>query len=193
VREHARDRIAVIAKLTMDDGVRGGFWIDEAIQVARWLEADGCLDALELTMGSSPGNTMYMFRGDPPVREFAAAMPQARKLMVQIGGRLKLRTYEYKPLFMLDAARQVRAAVGLPLILLGGITEKAHMDTAIAEGFQFVAMGRALLREPDLVNKIQASPSHRGLCIHCNKCMPTIFAGGTHCVIATGQEPTTAG
>lgn len=65
VREHARDRLAVIAKLTMDDGVPGGFWIDEAVQVARWLESDGSVDAIELTMGSSPNNTMYMFRGDP--------------------------------------------------------------------------------------------------------------------------------
>lgn len=184
VRERAKDRIAVIAKLTMDDGVRGGFWIDEAVQVARWLEADGHLDALELTMGSSPGNTMYMFRGEPPIREFAAAMPPPRRLMVRLGGRLKLRSYEYRPLYMLDAARQIRAAVDLPLILLGGITEKAHMDTAMDEGFQFVAMGRALLREPDLVNRIQADPSHRSLCVHCNKCVPTIFAGGTHCVLA---------
>jgi 2,4-dienoyl-CoA reductase-like NADH-dependent reductase (Old Yellow Enzyme family) len=184
VREHAKGRLAVIAKLTMDDGVPGGFWIDEAIQVAQWLEADGSVDAIELTRGSSPNNTMYMFRGDPPLREFAAAMPQPRKLMVQVGGRLKLKSYPYEPLFMLETARQVRAAVDLPLILLGGITDRAHMDQALADGFEFVAMGRALLREPDLVNRIQAAPGHRSLCIHCNKCMPTIFAGGTHCVLA---------
>ena len=186
VREHARDRIAVIAKLTMDDGVRGGFRVDEAVRVARWLEADGHLDALELTMGSSPGNTMYMFRGEPPIREFAAALPQPRRLLVRLGGRLKLRSYEYRPLFMLEAARRIRAAVGLPLILLGGITDKAHMDTAMDAGFPFVALGRALLREPDLVNSIQADPSHRSRCVHNNKCVPTIFAGGTHCVLADG-------
>jgi 2,4-dienoyl-CoA reductase-like NADH-dependent reductase (Old Yellow Enzyme family) len=185
VRERAGDRIAVIGKLTMDDGVRGGFRVGEAVQVARWLEADSSLDALELTMGSSPGNTMYMFRGDPPIKEFAAAMSQPRKLMVRVAGRLKLKAYRYEPLYMLETARRIRAAAGLPLILLGGITERAHMDTAMAEGFQFVAMGRALLREPGLVNKIKASPSHESLCIHCNKCMPTIFAGGTHCVFAT--------
>jgi len=71
----------------MDDGVPGGFWLDEAIQVARWLEADGSLDALVLTAGSSLLNPMYLFRGDVPLREFAAIMPQPIKLGVQLVGK----------------------------------------------------------------------------------------------------------
>ena len=77
---------------------------------------------------------------------------------------------------MLEHARQIRAAVTLPLVLLGGVTDRAGMDTAMAEGFEFVAMARALLREPDLVNRISADAQTRSLCIHCNKCMPTIFS-----------------
>ena len=72
-----------------------------------------------------------------------------------------------------------------PLILLGGITELATIETALAEGFAFVAMARALLREPDLPNRMQAARSTTSLCIHCNKCMPTIYSG-TRCVLVTG-------
>ena len=93
-----------------------------------------------------------------------------------------LHTYPYKPLFMLEEARQIRAAVKLPLVLLGGVTDKAGMDTAMAEGFEFVAMARALLREPDLINRIAAESDTQSLCIHCNKCMPTIFSGA-RCVL----------
>ncbi|MFF0816720.1 NADH:flavin oxidoreductase [Rhodococcus sp. NPDC003318] len=183
VREAVGDRIAVLAKLNMDDGVPGGFWIDEAIAVARWLEADGGLDALELTMGSSLLNPMYLFRGDAPVHEFAEAMTQpVVKLGVKMVGRQFIRAYPYEPLFMLEQARQIRAAVTMPLVLLGGVTDKAGMDTAMAEGFEFVAMARALLREPDLVNRIAADERARSLCIHCNKCMPTIFSGA-RCVL----------
>ena len=32
----------------------------------------------------------------------------------------------------------------------------------MADGFDFVAMGRALLREPDLVNRLAVRPRHRG-------------------------------
>jgi 2,4-dienoyl-CoA reductase-like NADH-dependent reductase (Old Yellow Enzyme family) len=54
----------------------------------------------------------------------------------------------------------------------------------MAEGFEFVAMARALLREPDLVNRMQADADHAGLCVHCNKCLPTIYTG-TRCVLTT--------
>ncbi|ASR36768.1 oxidoreductase [Prauserella marina] len=184
VREAAGGRIAVLAKLNMDDGVPGGFWLDEAVTVARWLERDGTVDALELTAGSSLENPLYLFRGDVPMREFAAAMPPPVRLGVRLAGRLLLREYPYHDAYLLDSARQVRAAVALPLVLLGGVTGKATMDLAMAEGFQFVAMGRALLREPDLVAKIERDAGTRSLCVHCNKCMPTIYErSGTRCVL----------
>ena len=75
----------------------------------------------------------------------------------------------------------------MPLILLGGITDRASMDTAMAEGFEFVAMGRALLREPDLPLRIEADPSTVSQCIHCNLCMPTIYSH-TRCPIRTGER-----
>ncbi|MFI1462382.1 NADH:flavin oxidoreductase [Nocardia carnea] len=184
VRAAAGDRIAVIAKLNMDDGVPGGFWLDEAIQVAQWLEEDGSLDAIELTIGSSLLNPMYLFKGDAPLAEFGAVMPPLMRFGIKLAGKYFLHSYPYEDLFMLEAARQIRASVNMPLVLLGGITDKAAMDTAMAEGFEFVAMARALLREPDLINRIKADHATKSLCIHCNKCMPTIFYG-THCPLAT--------
>jgi 2,4-dienoyl-CoA reductase-like NADH-dependent reductase (Old Yellow Enzyme family) len=67
------------------------------------------------------------------------------------------------------------------MILLGGVTDLAVMREAMASGFQFVAMARALLREPDLVNRLRANPAASSLCSHCNRCMPTIYSG-TRCV-----------
>ena len=70
----------------------------------------------------------------------------------------------------------------MPLILLGGINRLDTINGAMSEGFEFVAMARALLREPDLVNRLQAKATTEGICIHCNKCMPTIYTG-TRCVL----------
>jgi 2,4-dienoyl-CoA reductase-like NADH-dependent reductase (Old Yellow Enzyme family) len=64
VRDAIGDRIAIIAKLNMTDGVRGGITIEESIQTAKWLESDGSVDAMEMTAGSSLLNPMYLFRGD---------------------------------------------------------------------------------------------------------------------------------
>ncbi|RFU37196.1 NADH:flavin oxidoreductase [Actinomadura logoneensis] len=183
VRDEVGDRIAVLAKLNMDDGVRGGLRPEESVQVARWLQEDGSVDALELTAGSSLLNPMYLFRGDAPVREFAAAFPQPQRLGVRLVGKRFIRAYPYQEAFLLETARRFRAELELPLVLLGGITARPTMDLAMAEGFQFVAMARALLREPDLIDRIRAEPATPSLCVHCNKCMPTIFSG-THCVLA---------
>ncbi|WP_261399640.1 NADH:flavin oxidoreductase [Streptomyces albidoflavus] len=184
VREAVGDRIAILAKLNMDDGVPGGLWLDESLQVARWLQADGSVDALELTAGSSLLNPMYLFRGDAPVREFAAAMRNPLvKQGVKAVGKHFIRAYPYQEAYLLDSARQFRAAVDLPLVLLGGVSRRETAEQAMAEGFQFVAMARALLREPDLIHRMRDDATTRSLCIHCNKCMPTIFSG-THCPLA---------
>ncbi|MEV4290644.1 NADH:flavin oxidoreductase [Nonomuraea bangladeshensis] len=182
VRDAVGDRIAILAKLNMDDGVRGGLGIDESLQVAQWLERDGSLDALELTAGSSLLNPMYLFRGDAPIREFAATFKQPARLGIKLAGERFIRAYPYQEAYLLDSARHFRAALKTPLILLGGISQRATMDLAMAEGFAFVAMARALLREPDLVNRLRTDPATRSLCVHCNKCMPTIYTG-TRCVL----------
>jgi 2,4-dienoyl-CoA reductase-like NADH-dependent reductase (Old Yellow Enzyme family) len=182
VREAVGDRLAVVAKLNMADGVRGGLWLDESVDVARMLESDGSLDALELTAGSSLQNPMYLFRGEAPVAEMAAAMPKAVRPAFRLLGSRFLREYPFEEAYLLPYARQFRAALAMPLILLGGINRLDTVTDALAEGFEFVALGRALLREPDLVARWQAGRTGESLCIHCNKCMATIYRG-TRCVL----------
>ncbi len=177
--------IAVTAKLNMADGVRGGINIEESLQTARWLQDDGGLDALELTAGSSLVNPMYLFRGDVPIKEFAAAFEPPLRWGIRMTGTKFLRAYPYRDAFLMSDAEQFRRELTLPLILLGGITDRETMDRAMAAGFDFVAMGRALLAEPDLINRIRADgEAHtvKSLCTHCNKCMPTIY-DRTHCVV----------
>ncbi|MGW5418582.1 NADH:flavin oxidoreductase [Actinomadura geliboluensis] len=180
VRDEVGDRIAITAKLNMRDGVRGGLEIDDSLYVARALQDDGTVDALELTAGSSLLNPMYLFRGEMPIPEFAAGYKLPMRVGLRMFGKRFLRVYPYQDAYLLEHARRFRAELDLPLVLLGGITTRETMDKAMEEGFQFVAMARALLREPDLVNRIAADPSTPSLCIHCNRCVPTIYKG-THC------------
>jgi len=182
VRDEVGAAIAVTAKLNMADGVRGGLEPAESVQIARILEAEQALDALELSGGGSQLNQMYMFRGDPPRREFAAALHGPQRLGFRLAGPVLFRRYPYEECYFLPMARQFRAALALPLILLGGISTLASIRQAMAEGFDFVAMGRALLREPDLVARLQAGTSTEGTCIHCNRCVPSIYTG-TRCVL----------
>ncbi|MEV4007980.1 NADH:flavin oxidoreductase [Actinomadura sp. NPDC049753] len=187
VRDEVGDRIAITAKLNMRDGVRGGLEIDDSLHVARRLQEEGTVDALELTAGSSLLNPMYLFRGEMPIPEFAASYKLPMRIGLRMFGKRFLRAYPYQDAYLLEHARRFRAELDLPLILLGGITDRASMDTAMAEGFEFVAMARALLREPDLVNRIAADPSTPSLCVHCNRCVPTVYRG-THCPLVPAPD-----
>ena len=76
---------------------------------------------------------------------------------------------------------------GCPSSCWVGSTDWTRSKHALSEGFSFVAMARALLREPDLVGRWEKGVAVEGLCIHCNKCMPTIYTG-TRCVLVPADE-----
>ncbi|MGW5455758.1 NADH:flavin oxidoreductase [Nocardia sp. NPDC003979] len=181
VKDAVGERIAVTAKINMEDGQAGGLTVPQSLQVAAWLEADGALDALELTAGSSLLNPMMLFHGTPPRRSFAKTLPNPARLGFRLVGKSFLKEYPYQEAYLFERARHFRRGLSMPLILLGGITNLDTMRLARTEGFEFVAMGRALLREPNLLHRIQADESTRSACVHCNECMPTIYTG-TRCV-----------
>ncbi|HWJ81870.1 MAG TPA: NADH:flavin oxidoreductase [Nocardioides sp.] len=188
VRDEVGDACAVTAKVSVSDGFKGGVTTETGLEVARLLEADGHLDALQLSGGSSLMNPMYLFRGETPVAEFAAAMPAVvRWGMKTPVGRSFLKEYDFSEAYFREKALEFRAGLAMPLQLLGGINRVETMRQAMTDGFDFVVMGRALLREPDLVNRLAAGESAAGICSHCNRCMPTIY-NGTVCVEWAADE-----
>ena len=174
--------VALTAKFNMSDGVRRGFEIDESLEVAKMIESDGNLDALELSGGSSFRNPMYLFRGDAPIADMAATMPPSMQLGFRIFGRRYFKTYPFEEAYFLPMARRFRSELSMPLIYLGGVNTLSTAGRVLDEGFAFVALARALLREPDLVEKWRVDPARVATCIHCNRCMPSIYTG-TRCVL----------
>jgi 2,4-dienoyl-CoA reductase-like NADH-dependent reductase (Old Yellow Enzyme family) len=185
VRDAVGSRIAVTAKFGMTDGVPGGLWLEESLQIAAAIEADGCLDAMQLTGGSSLENAMYFFRGDVPLAEMLQTQPAYVRPGMRLIAPKLFPAYPFEEGFFLPYARQFRAALSMPLTYLGGVNRVDTAQGALDEGFDFVAIGRALLREPDLINTWQSGQRDEGLCVHCNKCMPTIYTG-TRCVLVEG-------
>lgn len=182
VRNAVGSHVAVTAKFNMADGPRRGLQPDDAIAIAKLLESDGNLDALQLTGGSSFNDPMFLFRGDAPIADMAATMPRSMRLPFRLVSRRMMPSYPYAEAYFLPLAARFRAVLSMPLILLGGITTAATIDKAMTNGFEFVAMARALLREPDLIKRMQADRAVVSTCIHCNRCMPSIYTG-TRCVL----------
>lgn len=183
VRASIGDDLAVTVKLNMTDGYRGGLEIEDSISVAQMIGSESLVDAIELTAGSSLMNPMYLFKGDAPVDQFTRTLPWYLRGGFRMVGAKFMRSYPYREAYFDEMASRFRDEVDVPLILLGGVSDLATAQKALEEGFAFVAMGRALLHDPDLINSYRDGTASESGCIHCNLCMTTIYSG-THCPIS---------
>ena len=59
-------------------------------------QADGHLDAIEMTGGSSLANPIYLFRGDAPLEDFAKAMPLLGKIGFKLAGKKFMPSYPFE-------------------------------------------------------------------------------------------------
>ncbi|MDT4816343.1 hypothetical protein FQZ97_493890 [compost metagenome] len=77
----------------------------------------------------------------------------------------------------------------MPLVYLGGVTSADGMARAVEEGFDFLALGRALLNDPHLPQRLQdEGATWRSGCTHCNQCVASMgLPGGIRCVL---NQPT---
>lgn len=183
VRDRVGEGFPIIAKTNLRDGFRGGLELDEAIGVCQALERAG-IDAIELTGGFTSKTPFYLFRGAAPIKEMIEAEKSPmQRLALRLFGRNVIRAYPFEEMYFLDMARKVREAVGVPLILLGGILSIDNLETAMGEGFDFVAMGRALIADPDLIARMSSGEATRSRCISCNKCVAESDKGGVRCVL----------
>jgi len=184
------DRIAVVAKLNLRDGARGGVEMTDSIVTARALESAG-LHGLVMTGGFSPYSPMYLFRGNSPV----PAMLQTEtsrwnRFLLKLGAKTAFRDTPFEEMYFLKHARQMREAVRLPLGLLGGVRSGENVAQAMKDGFDFVVLGRPLLAETDFVQRIQRDASAHSTCINCNRCVAEFSTpGGVRCVLNGPNDP----
>ena len=183
VREEVGPGFPILCKTNLRDGFRGGLELPDAVALAKRLESAGA-DALVLSGGFTSKTPFYLFRGRRPLAEMIdAEKSRLQKLALRYFGKSVIREYPFEEMFFLKQALEVRAAVRMPLVLLGGIVSRANIERAMAEGFDFAAMGRALIADPDLVLRMQADPAARSRCTHCNICVAEMDLGGVRCVL----------
>ena len=174
-REAAAGKLAVLVKTNLQDGFAGGMELAEGVEVARLLEQAGA-DALVLSGGFVSKTPMYVLRGEIPLKEMVAAQRAlSRKLGLVLFGRLVVKPFPFSEAYFLDDALEVRKAVKLPLVLVGGLKTLPTMEDVLGRDFQGLGMARALIREPDFVNRLKEGQASESKCEPCNKCMASMY------------------
>jgi len=176
--------LAVLAKINLADGIEGGAELEDAVALARALADEG-VDAIVPSGGFTSKNAFYLLRGRAPIAEMIAAEshPLQRWALRLLGPRV-IRSLPFEERFFAADARALIDAVRIPIVLVGGVVSRAGLAAAMAEGFAFVAMGRALLADPDLVVRMQRGEVQRSRCTACNACVAAAMErGGVRCVL----------
>jgi 2,4-dienoyl-CoA reductase-like NADH-dependent reductase (Old Yellow Enzyme family) len=122
-----------------------------------------------------------------------AAMEGRNAGLLRLAGRMmhKLQPdIAFREMYLMEDAREIRAAVGSHLAYLGGVKSVAGIEAAMREGFDAVVMGRALIHDPALVNTFAAGTATVSGCTACNECVAAMYTpGGTRCVLTQPDEP----
>jgi 2,4-dienoyl-CoA reductase-like NADH-dependent reductase (Old Yellow Enzyme family) len=175
--------MGVVCKFSVTDGVRGGNTAVDGAAVARVLEREGA-HLLVLSAGMNVESITTMFGSSFPKENRARPANALVAAAMMIQQFTEPANVQFREMYLLEHSRQVRAAVRMPLAYLGGLKSLASVERVLAEGFDAVALGRALICEPDLPRRFETGAATASQCTSCNRCVAMMYTpGGTSCVL----------
>ena len=182
VMKAAGSDMAVTVKMNMRDGFKGGMEIDECLEVARTLQDECGVHALVLSGGFVSRAPMYVMRGTMPIRTLTHYMPWGYlPIGVRMVGKYMIPSVPFKEAYFLEDALKFRKALHMPLIYVGGLIARDKIEEVLNDGFQFVAMARALVNDPGFVNRMKIDAHARVDCGHSNYCVARIYTRDMVC------------
>lgn len=174
--------IAVTCKIGVTEGFRRGGTAQDASAIAQVLEREGA-HLLVLSGGMNVEAPWAIFGSSMPREAAEIAENRIVRLASKVL-RLVEPKIEFKPLYLREHSLKVRAAVRMPLAYLGGAKSLQGVEQVMADGFDAVVMGRALIHDPALVSKFASGAATESGCTACNRCVVSMYTpAGTHCVI----------
>ncbi|MEM9327815.1 MAG: NADH:flavin oxidoreductase [Bacteroidota bacterium] len=183
IRSSVPPDFPVLVKINLADGFRLGLQLHEAILFAQMLEDAGA-SALILSGGYTSKTPFYLLRGGRPLKEMIRAEGnRAQRIGMRLFGPGIVKQYPFEEMFFFDMAKEVRKQVKLPLALIGGIVSRDNINRAMDAGFDLLALGRALIHDPEFVNHLKDGSITRSGCTACNGCIPQMDLGGVYCVL----------
>ncbi len=181
VMKAAGKDMAVLVKMNLSDGFKGGMEVDESIRVAGILESEGA-HALVLSGGFVCKAPMYVMRGRMPVEVMSHYMKEKwLSPWIRWFGEMLIHPEPYSENYFLDDAMKIRKEVKLPLVYVGGIISRKGIEEVLNHGFEFVQIARALINDPEFINKLRTGEIEKSACRHANYCIAMMYSGKMAC------------
>jgi 2,4-dienoyl-CoA reductase-like NADH-dependent reductase (Old Yellow Enzyme family) len=183
VRHAVGDDCPLLCKLNLEDGFNNGFALKDCIYTVNMLKGHG-VDAVILSGGFTSLTPFYLMRGEVPLKEMVESEPNyLQKTALRFFGRSIIKKYEFSENFFLPLAKQIRKSTDMPLVYVGGVISAQGVEEVIDAGFDMIAIGRALIAEPNFIRKIKNDLNYRSPCDQCNICVGYLEKTGMKCVL----------
>ena len=180
VLEAAGNDLAVLVKINMHDGFRSGMQTPDCLRVAAELERAG-VHALVLSAGFVSRAPMEVMRGAMPIKSMAYYMKQRwLKFFARHFGHFLIPDCPFSEGYFLEEALRFRQALHLPLVYVGGLVSRSKIEEVLGKGFEAVQMARALINEPDFINRLRNGEERCG-CTHANYCIARMYSREMAC------------
>jgi 2,4-dienoyl-CoA reductase-like NADH-dependent reductase (Old Yellow Enzyme family) len=166
----------IFIKISAHDGQKNGVRIDEAVEIAKLLEESGCA-GIEVSSGVIEDG-LYTVRGEVLPADAAMEYTFKYKKLPWLGKKIlkpiiKRLIKQPKPLlkYNLDAAIQIKKAVNIPVIVVGGINNINDIHHILEnETIDFVSMCRPFIAQSNIVKQFEQGKQTKSKCIMCNYC-----------------------
>jgi 2,4-dienoyl-CoA reductase-like NADH-dependent reductase (Old Yellow Enzyme family) len=170
--------------------------LQDSIKVCQWLEEAG-VDALHVSTGSSfphPRNPAGAFPVEEAAKTYDSMLSSGSRTLVNYLAFIGPAGQLYRALWLkargdvieginLPDSREVKRAVGIPVLCTGGFQTASVIRQAIADGAcDAVTIARPLVANNDLVRMFAAGldqPSKP--CTYCNKCLVNVLENPLGC------------
>jgi 2,4-dienoyl-CoA reductase-like NADH-dependent reductase (Old Yellow Enzyme family) len=181
VRETMPSNMALIVKMNCWDGFESGITKEEGVLTAKTIEQCGA-DAVVVSGGFVSRAPMYVMRGKMPVDIMAYFIREGwKKFFVKLAGEQLIPSVPFIEGYFMEEAKLIQQAIKIPVVLVGGMNSIATIEKAMAEGFQWIAIARALIENTNFVNDLRNEVMEQSGCTICNYCVAKMYSGEMTC------------
>lgn len=181
IREELPKHMALIVKMNCWDGFESGITKEEGVLTAKAIEQCGA-DAVVVSGGFVSRAPMYVMRGKMPIDIMAYFIREGwKKFFVKLVGAQLVPSVPFTEGYFMAEAGQIQHAINIPVMLVGGMNSIQTIEKAMNKGFQWIAIARALIENPNFVNDLRNQVIEKSACTICNYCVAKIYSSKMTC------------
>ena len=166
----------VFVKISASEKEKNGLCPEEAVNIAKLLDKAG-VDGIEVSCGrASEGFNMSRGAFPYPIMctdNFRFEMfPKFTWPVLKPFMKLIFRSPQPLYNYNVDAAKMIKDAVSVPVIVCGGIRTQNDISMILSGGkADYISMSRPFICEPNLVDRLRSGEETEVRCINCNYCL----------------------